>query len=131
MEKENNDEPIDAKEGSDSGDIQGQRFGSSEPSPSPTPPPPPGEDMAAMPQIPPPGSGARLGFLLDVQPSPSSSRARGAHGGGKQAAGAGLPPVVGAGNSRKQVRRPSPFASSSDGGLPVQKKGRKKSSSPW
>jgi hypothetical protein len=131
MEKENDDEPIDVEDGSDFGDIQGQRFGSSEPSPSPTLPPPSGEDMAAMPQIPPPGSGARLGFLLGVQPSLSSSRARGAHVGGKQAAGVCLPPVAGAESSRKRVRRPSPFASSADGGLPVQKKGRKKSTSPW
>jgi hypothetical protein len=50
---------VDGEEGSDFGDFQGQRLLSSKPSMSPTPPP--HEEMAAIPQIPPPGSGRKRG----------------------------------------------------------------------
>jgi hypothetical protein len=56
---ENDGVPVDVDEGHNSGDFQGQRLLSSEPRPSPTPLS--REEMAAMPQIPPSGSGRKRG----------------------------------------------------------------------
>jgi hypothetical protein len=75
-----------------------------------------------QPQISPRRSGAWLGFLVDVQPSPSRSRAA---------------LVAGIGSSQKRAR--TSVASSSDTDRPVQMKGKtsvgdkraKKAKSPW
>jgi hypothetical protein len=56
---ENDGASVDGEEGSDSGDFQSQLLLSSEPSLSPTPLP--REEMAAIPQIPPSGSGRKRG----------------------------------------------------------------------
>ena len=59
----------------DSTDLEGSKGNSveqpPEPSPTMTPSSPQGDPMT---QMPPAGSGVRLGFLLGVQPSPSSSK---------------------------------------------------------
>jgi hypothetical protein len=72
---ENDGEPVDVEEGSDSGDFQGQLLLSSEPSPSPTPPP--HVEMAAMPEIPPSGSGRKRGCTPVASSSGSGRQKKG------------------------------------------------------
>jgi hypothetical protein len=102
-------EPVDLEvdEGSDTGEVPAVE-------PSPSLPLALGE----MPQIPPRGSGSRLGFLLGVAPS---SGPRGAQGGGARD-GLPPPPVAGMGAGWKWGR--TPVASSSSGGGHVKKKGK-------
>jgi hypothetical protein len=81
-------------------------------------------------EIPPQGSGERLGFLLGMQPSRPSCR-----GAAEARIPPGLPPVsagAGAGSSRKRRRLPT------DGGRQQPKKGKQlagaqpgKATSPW
>ena len=81
------------------GPLEQQREGEDEPTPSPSPPP--GDAPA---QIPPAGSGARLGFLIGM---PASSKKGGARG--------RLPPVSAAVSGRKRGRSATPVDSSSGG----------------
>ena len=76
-----------------------------------SPPCPPLGDVTA--QIPPAGSGERLGFLLGIQPSPSGSKDGGTQG--------GRPPVRAAVNRRSRKRCRSPMDSSSNGEKQLQK----------